>query len=205
MNNRQSILLILLIGLFSGFVSGQYLDSFPTKSNALLWKIEGKKVKKDSYIFGTVHLIYKEKFYFPDQLVNLVKNSDQVVLEIGNVNQMEVMQHLLLEKGTIFDFFTPEQADSVIVWAAAKLEMEPEQFKLAFSKMKPFALVQMASQKEIITEILLERGAKPETVKDFIDLTENCEFARYAPFSSVVIKQDYEKAVTVISELEKQI
>ncbi len=153
MNNRQSILLILLIGLFSGFVSGQYLDSFPTKSNALLWKIEGKKVKKDSYIFGTVHLIYKEKFYFPDQLVNLVKNSDQVVLEIGNVNQMEVMQHLLLEKGTIFDFFTPEQADSVIVWAAAKLEMEPEQFKLAFSKMKPFALVQMASQKEIITEI----------------------------------------------------
>lgn len=59
--------------------------------------------------------------------------------------------------------------------------------------------------KEIITEILLERGAKPETVKDFIDLTENCEFARYAPFSSVAIKQDYEKAVTVISELEKQI
>lgn len=59
--------------------------------------------------------------------------------------------------------------------------------------------------KEIITEILLEKGAKPETVKDFIDLTENCEFARYAPFSSVAIKQDYEKAVTVISELEKQI
>jgi len=59
--------------------------------------------------------------------------------------------------------------------------------------------------KEIITEILLERGAKPETVKDFINLTENCEFARYAPFSSVAIKQDYEKAVTVISELEKQI
>jgi len=59
--------------------------------------------------------------------------------------------------------------------------------------------------KKIITEILLERGAKPETVKDFIDLTENCEFARYAPFSSVAIKQDYEKAVTVISELEKQI
>lgn len=153
MKHILSTLLLLFIGLFSGFVSGQYLDSFPTKSNALLWKIEGKKVKKDSYIFGTVHLIYKEKFYFPDQLTNLVKNSDQVVLEIGNVNQMEVMQHLLLEKGTIFDFFTPEQADSILVWATAKLEMEPEQFKMAFSKMKPFALVQIASQKEIITEI----------------------------------------------------
>ncbi|NGF74261.1 TraB/GumN family protein [Fluviicola sp. SGL-29] len=153
MNNIQSTLLILFFGLFTGFVSGQYLDSFPTQSNALLWKIEGKKVKKDSYIFGTVHLIYKEKFYFPDQLTNLVKNSEQVVLEIGNVDQMEVMKHLLLEKGTIFDFFTPEQADSILMWATAKLDMEPEQFKMAFSKMKPFALVQIASQKEMISEI----------------------------------------------------
>lgn len=153
MNNIQSTLLILFFGLFTGFVSGQYLDSFPTQSNALLWKIEGKKVKKDSYIFGTVHLIYKEKFYFPDQLTNLVKNSEQVVLEIGNVDQMEVMKYLLLEKGTIFDFFTPEQADSILMWATAKLDMEPEQFKMAFSKMKPFALVQIASQKEMISEI----------------------------------------------------
>ncbi|MBC9812273.1 TraB/GumN family protein [Crocinitomicaceae bacterium CZZ-1] len=153
MNNIQSTLLILFFGLFTGFVSGQYLDSFPTQSNVLLWKIEGKKVKKDSYIFGTVHLIYKEKFYFPDQLTNLVKNSEQVVLEIGNVDQMEVMKYLLLEKGTIFDFFTPEQADSILMWATAKLDMEPEQFKMAFSKMKPFALVQIASQKEMISEI----------------------------------------------------
>jgi hypothetical protein len=39
----------------------------------------------------------------------------------------------------------------------------------------------------------------------FIDLTKNCEFARYAPTSSVAIQQDYDKAVTIISELEKQI
>jgi hypothetical protein len=59
--------------------------------------------------------------------------------------------------------------------------------------------------KEIITEILLERNAKPETVTEFINLTENCEFARYAPYSSVAIQQDFDKAVNVISELEKQI
>lgn len=59
--------------------------------------------------------------------------------------------------------------------------------------------------KDKIREILLERNAKPETINDFINLTENCEFARYAPFSSVAIQQDFDKAVTVISELEKQI
>lgn len=59
--------------------------------------------------------------------------------------------------------------------------------------------------KEIITEILLEKNAKPETVTEFINLTENCEFARYAPYSSVAIQQDFDKAVSVISDLEKQL
>lgn len=59
--------------------------------------------------------------------------------------------------------------------------------------------------KEKITEILLEKNAKPETVTEFIDLTENCELARYAPYSSVAIQQDFDKAVSVISDLEKQI
>lgn len=59
--------------------------------------------------------------------------------------------------------------------------------------------------KDRIREILLERNARPETINDFINLTENCEFARYAPSSAVAIQQDYEKAVTIISELEKQI
>jgi hypothetical protein len=59
--------------------------------------------------------------------------------------------------------------------------------------------------KDKITEILLSRNAQSETVSAFIDLTENCEFARYAPSSSVAIHQDFDKAVAIISELEKQI
>jgi len=59
--------------------------------------------------------------------------------------------------------------------------------------------------KDKIKEILLSRNAKTETVNSFIDLTENCELARYAPSSSVSIQQDFDKAVTIISELEKQI
>lgn len=38
-----------------------------------------------------------------------------------------------------------------------------------------------------------------------ITLTENCELARYALTSSSVIHQDYDKAVMIISDLEKQI
>ena len=59
--------------------------------------------------------------------------------------------------------------------------------------------------KEKISEILLSRNANDETVSEFINLTENCEFARYAPSTNVTIQNDYEKAVVIISELEKQI
>ncbi|SHH32497.1 BatD family protein [Flavobacterium johnsoniae] len=59
--------------------------------------------------------------------------------------------------------------------------------------------------KDNIRELLLSRNANPETVQNFINLTENCEFARYAPASSASIQQDYDKAVLIISELEKQI
>ncbi|HEX8577686.1 MAG TPA: BatD family protein [Flavobacterium sp.] len=59
--------------------------------------------------------------------------------------------------------------------------------------------------KDRIREILLSKNASPDTISDFITLTENCEFARYAPSSSGAIQQDFDKAVTIISALEKQI
>jgi hypothetical protein len=36
-------------------------------------------------------------------------------------------------------------------------------------------------------------------------LTENCELARYAYSSESAIQNDYEKAIVIISELEKQL
>lgn len=59
--------------------------------------------------------------------------------------------------------------------------------------------------KDKISEILLMRNADAATVKEFIILTESCELARYAPSTSVAIQQDYDKAVEIISSLEKQL
>ncbi|WP_281323058.1 BatD family protein [Flavobacterium aestivum] len=59
--------------------------------------------------------------------------------------------------------------------------------------------------KDNIQELLLSRRANPIAVNDFIALTENCEIARYTPSSSETIQHDFDKAVTIIAELEKQI
>ncbi len=59
--------------------------------------------------------------------------------------------------------------------------------------------------KEKISEILLSRKADSDTVNQFIRLKESCEFARYAPSSETAIQQDYDRAIEILSSLEKQI
>ena len=59
--------------------------------------------------------------------------------------------------------------------------------------------------KEKITILLTERKVEEVMVSDFVGLLKSCEFARYTPTSDVTIKQDYEKAVDVISNIDKQI
>ena len=59
--------------------------------------------------------------------------------------------------------------------------------------------------KERIEDLLLSKGVRPETVQSFIEVVRSCEFARYTPTSQVAMKQDYEKSVQVISEIDKQV
>ena len=59
--------------------------------------------------------------------------------------------------------------------------------------------------KSNIQQLLLSRNAGVQTVIDFLELTENCELARFAQSSSTAIHQDFDKAVMIISDLEKQI
>ncbi len=59
--------------------------------------------------------------------------------------------------------------------------------------------------KSNVQQLLASKNANAQTIIDFINLTENCELARYALTSSSTIQQDFDKAVEIISDLEKQI
>jgi len=59
--------------------------------------------------------------------------------------------------------------------------------------------------KDRINRLLQERGTESSSTIEFIGLLESCEFARYTPTSSVTMQQDYDKAVRVISALDKQL
>ncbi|MFT4848359.1 MAG: hypothetical protein ACI83B_000889 [Sediminicola sp.] len=59
--------------------------------------------------------------------------------------------------------------------------------------------------KEKIADLLSEREVDRLKVDEFVGLLKSCEFARYTPTSNVTIKKDYNKAVEVISAMDKQI
>ncbi|MDX1427502.1 MAG: protein BatD, partial [Salegentibacter mishustinae] len=59
--------------------------------------------------------------------------------------------------------------------------------------------------KERISEILREKNVADETSTEFIEVLKSCEFARYTPASNTAQHEDYEKAVKVISKLDKDL
>ncbi len=58
--------------------------------------------------------------------------------------------------------------------------------------------------KEKIAELLTSHQVQDAVVTDFVGLLKSCEFARYTPTSNVTIQQDYNKAIQVISNIDKQ-
>lgn len=139
-NSMKSFLITLFVFL-TGFVFGQ--------DNSLLYQIKGKD-KKVSYLFGTIHMIPDSAYYFPAKLDKIVSKSDEVILEVSDLNSQKLSADLItLNSGSCFDIFTPAQKDSVLQWGANLLGITPEQFEKGFEKRKPFILMQISLQKVI--------------------------------------------------------
>lgn len=139
--------------------------------SSLLWEVKGKKVKSPTYILGTMHLISRDKFLFPEHLQEKVKNADLLVMEIGGLSdQMEMAKLLFLEEGNLFDHFSEEQGDSLLNYIEENLDMSREQVKASFGRMKPMALLQLFSKESFgenpaSYELELEKIAKANEVE----------------------------------------
>ncbi|MDP5001571.1 MAG: BatD family protein [Flavobacterium sp.] len=59
--------------------------------------------------------------------------------------------------------------------------------------------------KENIIEILQNKNASESSVNQFMELMNDCEFARYAPATDTAMNNDFDRAIEIITELEKQI
>ncbi len=205
---KKTILFLLVQLTICWQIVFSQTTEFPMKESSLLWKIEGPGITKGSYLFGTMHMIEKEYFIFPDKLEKIVKKTEQLVMELpGLPNQKEAMKYVLLEEGTFFDYFTPEQTDSILIWAKKEFKMEEAAFRATMSKMKPFVVVQMATQihfmgKTESYEMKLEEIAKTNNLS--ISGLETIE-QQMAFFDDLTKEQQAEMVMEGIRDSEKSI
>jgi hypothetical protein len=60
--------------------------------------------------------------------------------------------------------------------------------------------------KDNARELLLKHNVDEDTIQQFLTLTDNCEFARYAPVSGEnALADDYQKAINLITKLQQKL
>jgi uncharacterized protein YbaP (TraB family) len=118
----------------------------PKKEGALLWQITNEHNSDTSHLFGTMHMIESEFYIFPDQLKMLAKNSDAIVMELpGLPSPYEMLKYVMLKDDTLWNHFGAGQEDSLMNWVEEFTEFDRSMVKSVFSKMKPFALIQLTT------------------------------------------------------------
>jgi uncharacterized protein YbaP (TraB family) len=120
---------------------------------SLLWKISGKDLLKPSYVFGTMHSICNEDYFFTEQMQAAFDASKKLILEIDLSDPAMIAQYqqnLFLPEGKeLKNFFSSEKEYQAFVDSVKKqTDIDANQF----SKFKPFILISMISMKSFTCE-----------------------------------------------------
>ena len=196
---------VLFIALTTVFFGNISFTQEKDTTTSLLWEITDRKVKNPSYLFGTIHLISRDKFYFPESLKDKVINSERLVMEIGGLSdQMQMASLLFLEEGDLFDHFTHEQTDSIINYMEENLSYDSTQVKTMFGRMKPMALMQLFSKNAFgenpaSYEMSLEKIAKENELE--IEGLESIE-EQMAIFDNMTMEDQVEMVMSGIRSSE---
>jgi len=98
----------LLITLMLLFTAGAGLNA------QLLYRISGKDLKQDSYLFGTIHIMPKDNFQVSPQVMDAIKTSTTIAMEIDmNISlsdQMELIKLSTLPEGKTLKYFMTDTA-----------------------------------------------------------------------------------------------
>ena len=133
-----SILLILIVLSFS-------FKKRPKQN--LLWEITSPETKEKSYLFGTIHLIEKEFFQFPDFLKEKINSSTFIVFETPYPITSNLKDLLTLpEDRNLLEYFPQNEKEKILNWSLKNLKMNQKEFLENYGKFKLFVLFQIITQ-----------------------------------------------------------
>lgn len=152
---------------------------------SLLWKISGKNLAKPSYLFGTMHSICAEDYFFEKHMENALAAADKLLLEIDMSDPMAMLsyqQQLMLPQGeSIRDYFQDEDAYTRFgEFVKKNLGMDiamMTQFKpFMFVSMLSMKAMQCSTQESYETNLMSKAKTQQksigglETIKDQLDI-----------------------------------
>lgn len=124
----------------------QKSDIVVADGKSLLWKITSKNQETPSYLFGTIHLIGTEDFFFGKQIENIIKNADLIVFEIdiSNLDAPSLTNKGLLPNNqSVKDYISEEDYENLLTFMVDSVGISKSSFISAYSRMKPLFLEQM--------------------------------------------------------------
>ena len=144
--------------LFSGLtasliVIGSSLGSFGQESSSLLWKVSGKDMEKPSYLFGTIHMLPQDKYFFTEKMQEALDNSDVLALEaeldIPLAEQMKMATQMMMpDSKTWADYMTEDEYAMVKTAFVDSLGIKEKKVD-KYSKIRPIYISGL-----IMTELL---------------------------------------------------
>lgn len=146
----KPLIFIIAIGLIAcdatkKIKSSQEVEAPLQNNKSLLWQVRGNGLKEPSYLFGTMHVINSEHYYFGKNAQKKVKNAKTVVFEmdLDKVNIIETGKAALLPEGkSIKDYVSEADYNEIMHFMDDSIGVSPSLFKSAYSKMKPIFLEQ---------------------------------------------------------------
>ena len=136
-----SIILILVVPVFSNAQPGAAHLKTNADDNTLLWEVSGNGLTKPSYLFGTFHLLCRDDIRFSDALKQGVQNAAEVYLELDMDDPSTLFGGLMLMnmKGNrkLKDLYTEVEYKRVVDYFRDSLQAPVN----LFQSMKPFFLV----------------------------------------------------------------
>lgn len=141
MKNIKQLLYLLPVILLAGCASSRNAAS--ADENSVFWKVSGKGMKHDCYLYGTFHLMCKEDIVISDKAREAIKNADDVYFELDlddPAGSLRMMGSMKMKDGkTLQDIFTPEEYARVEKYFKDTLSTSISSMK----QMKPFFLVSL--------------------------------------------------------------
>lgn len=111
-------------------------------TNSLIWKISGDKVTTPSYLFGTIHMLPEEEYFFTEEMSKALESSERLVLEadmdIPLKEQLAMAQEMLMPDGRTWqDYLSEEEFATVRRAFVDSMGIKAKKFEKRFVRIRP--------------------------------------------------------------------